>query len=203
MGDNRKIGILGGTFNPIHFGHLLLAENAYTQFQLDEVWIMPNKHPAYRSISSNISEEHRCNMISLAIQDNPHFTLSTVELDREGTTYTVDTLRDLKKNAPEDDYYFILGADSLFHFESWRKPEEILKYCKLVAAPRIQQSEAAIEKQIDYLAEKYGATILLLDTPNVDISSHEIRKRIRNGVTIKYLLPANVEAYIKNHRLYQ
>lgn len=198
----KKIGIMGGTFNPIHYGHLLLAENAYEEFGLDEVWIMPNKHPAYRKISSNVSEEDRTNMIRLAIQTNPHLTFSDVELNREGATYTVDTLEQLKSDDSELELYFIMGADSIFQFESWRNPGRILELCHIVAAQRGEQTSAEIESQIDYLCGKYNANIHLLHSPNLDISSHGIRKRVRNGQTFKYLLPESVENYILEHGLY-
>ena len=112
-----KIGIMGGTFNPIHNGHLLLAETAYEDFDLDKVLIMPVKEPAYRNISSNVSSTDRIEMVKLAIADNTHFELSLLEMEREGYTYTVDTVRQLKEEHPEHDYYFIMGADSLYHFE--------------------------------------------------------------------------------------
>lgn len=198
----KKIGIMGGTFNPIHYGHLLLAESAYEQFHLDAVWIMPNKHPQYKMISSNILEEDRVAMISLAIESNPHFQLSDEELRRTGATYTVDTLMSLHQKMPDTEFYFIMGADSLFHFESWREPERILKLCHILAAPRSSQVNADLESQMDYLCSKYDADIHILNTPNLDISSHGIRKRIRNHTSIKYLLPEPVEEYIGKHRLY-
>lgn len=198
----KKIGIMGGTFNPIHYGHLLLAESAYEQFNLDSIWIMPNKHPQYKMISSNISEEDRVAMISLAIEGNPHFILSEEELCRTGATYTVDTLVSLHQKLPDTEFYFIMGADSLFHFESWREPERILKLCHILAARRNGQVSADLDSQMDYLCSKYDADIHFLDTPNLDISSHGIRKRIRSHRSIKYLLPEAVEQYIMEHRLY-
>lgn len=199
----KKIGILGGTFNPIHYGHLLLAENSYQQFALDEVLIMPTKNPQYRTISSDISEETRCDMIALAIADNPHFTLSYEELNREGATYTVDTLSIMKEKSRDVEFYFIMGADSLFHLETWKSADKILSLCHIIAAPRTAQSTSDIESQIDYLMAKYEtAQIHLLNTPNLDISSHGIRKRIRSEQTIRYLVPKNVEDYIRTHKLY-
>jgi nicotinate-nucleotide adenylyltransferase len=199
----KKIGIMGGTFNPIHYGHLLLAESAYEQFGLDTVWVMPNGQPTYRMISSHVSDADRTAMVQLAIADNPHFTLSFAELDRAGATYTVDTLRLLNKTHSDTDFYFIMGADSLFHFESWKEPEEIVRLCHILAAQRTAQVTSDIESQMDYLMGKYDADIHLLQTPNLDISSHAIRKRVRNGSSIKYLLPDCVAQYIKEHRLYE
>ena len=203
MAEHKKIGIMGGTFNPIHYGHLLLAESAYEQFSLDQVLVMPNGKPQYRSISSHIKAADRVEMIRLAIRSNPHLQFSEEELVRDGATYTADTLRILKKKNPEDTYYFIMGADSLFHFESWYHPEEILALSHIIAAPRTAQVGADLESQIDYLMAKYDANIHLLNSPNLDISSHGIRKRIRSGQSIKYLLPEEVERYIYEKGLYK
>lgn len=199
-----KIGIMGGTFNPIHNGHLLLAETAYEDFDLDKVLIMPVKEPAHRNISSNVSAKDRINMVELAIKDNPHFELSLLEMEREGYTYTVDTVRQLKEEHPEHEYYFIMGADSLYHFESWKEPDEILRYAVILAAGRDHIAESELEAQIEYLLEKYPfGKIFPLLTPSLEISSHNIRKRVRNERSIRYLLPKEVEEYALTHKLYQ
>ena len=199
----KKIGIMGGTFNPIHYGHLLLAENAYYQFELDKVYIMPTNHPQYRTISSGISNEERCQMISMAIEDNPHLALSYEELNREGATYTAETLSILTTKNIETRYYFIMGADSLFHIETWKDPATIFSLCHIIVAPRMSQVTSELESQIDYLMAKYqDASIDILNTPNLDISSHGIRKRVRQNQSIRYLLPSNVEEYIISNHLY-
>lgn len=198
----KKIGIMGGTFNPIHYGHLLLAEYAYEEYELDEVWIMPTKNPGYRTISNSVSEVDRCNMIQLAIASNPHLQFSDLELKREGTTYTVDTLEECNSIYSDDEFYFIMGADSIFQFESWKSPDRILELCHVIVAQRGEQTNNEIERQIAYLCNKYTANIHLLHSPNLDISSHGIRKRVRLGQTFKYLLPESVEAYILEHKLY-
>ena len=136
MAEHKKIGIMGGTFNPIHFGHLLLAETAFHQFKLDEILIMPTKNPYYKKISNSVTEEDRVTMVELAIEDNQHFRLSKEELNREGTTYTVETLSHLTRKHPEYEYYFIMGADSLYHIESWKEPEKILNMAVIVVAGR-------------------------------------------------------------------
>ncbi|MCD8018329.1 MAG: nicotinate-nucleotide adenylyltransferase [Clostridiales bacterium] len=134
MCTKRKVGIMGGTFNPIHFGHLLLAETAYHQFHLDEILFMPTKNTYYKRMKNLVSEEDRVEMIRLAIRENDHFTFSAEELDREGTTYTVDTLNDLTRKNPDCEYYFILGADSLYHIESWKEPEAIFSMAVILVA---------------------------------------------------------------------
>lgn len=198
----RKIGIMGGTFNPIHNGHLLLGEMAYEQFDLDKVLIMPAKNPYYKTISSNILEEDRVEMIRRAIADNPHFQFSDIELQREGMTYTVDTLEILTKKYPDVEFYFIMGADSLYHMETWRDCERILKLSKIVAASR-DDSYSAIDAQIEYINDKYDAEVLRLNSPNLEISSSYLRKQMKLGRSCRYLLPDSVREYIMEKKLYE
>ena len=200
----KKIGIMGGTFNPIHFGHLILAEAAYEQYHLDKVLIMPAKEPSHKTISDTITEEDRVEMVKRAIKGNDHFELSLLEINREGVTYTIDTLTELHEEDSEIEYYFIMGADSLFHFNSWKEPEKILKLTNILVANRDLSTFSALNSQIDYLSDKYDeANISLLDTPNLEISSHALRKRVRQNLSIKYYVPESVEEYIKDHGLYQ
>ena len=119
MEKKKKIGIMGGTFNPIHHGHLLLAERDYHQFGLDKILVMPTKNTYYKKMPDNVTEEQRIDMIKLAIADNEHFELSLEEINREGITYTYETLLNLTRDNPDCEYYFIMGADSLYHIESW------------------------------------------------------------------------------------
>lgn len=200
----KKIGIMGGTFNPIHFGHLILAEAAYEQYHLDKVLIMPAKEPSHKTISDTITEEDRVEMVKRAIKGNDHFELSLLEINREGITYTIDTLTELHEEDSEIEYYFIMGADSLFHFNSWKEPEKILKLTNILVANRDLSTFSALNSQIDYLSDKYDeANISLLDTPNLEISSHALRKRVRQNLSIKYYVPESVEEYIKEHGLYR
>lgn len=200
---SKKIGIMGGTFNPIHFGHLLLAETAYEQFGLDEIMIMPTKNTYYKKMPHHVTQEQRLDMIRLAIEDNPHFYLSLEEINREGTTYTVETLQNLTKAYPNNEYYFIVGADSLYHMESWYQPEEIFKMATIVVAGRGGASVSALESQIEYLENKFDdARIEKLYSPIMEISSSGIRKRVMQGNSIRYLLPQQVVDYIEEHRVY-
>lgn len=202
MAEHKKIGIMGGTFNPIHFGHLLLAETAFHQFDLDEILIMPTKNPYYKKISNSVTEEDRVAMVELAIEDNPHFRLSKEELDREGTTYTVETLSHLTKKHPDYKYYFIMGADSLYHIESWKEPEQILKMATIVVAGRAGTG-SSLNSQIEYIENKYDSEIYRLNSPVLEISSNDIRRRVRDGESIRYLLPGKVVDYIQKHNLYK
>ena len=198
----KKVGIMGGTFNPIHFGHSLLAETAFHQFQLDEILIMPTKNPYYKKISNSVTEEDRVAMVELAIEDNAHFRLSKEELNREGTTYTVETLSQLTARHPDYEYYFIMGADSLYHIESWKDPAQILKLATIVVAGRAGTG-SSLSSQIEYIENKYDSEIYRLNSPVLEISSNDIRRRIRDGESIRYLLPAKVADYIYEHGLYQ
>ena len=130
----KKIGILGGTFNPIHHGHLILGQAAKEEFGLDEILVMPTKNPAYKTISGGVSEKNRVDMIKLAIRDFPYFKFSDIELKREGTTYTVDTLRELTKQDTDCRYYFIMGADSLYQIETWKDPGQIFYHGRYISS---------------------------------------------------------------------
>jgi nicotinate-nucleotide adenylyltransferase len=198
-----KIGIMGGTFNPIHTAHLILGESAYEQFGLDQILFMPSKTPPHKLQEDIISNEHRSSMVQLAIESNPHFEFSSLELNRTGITYTFDTLEELTKIHPENQYYFILGADSLFQIEQWKNPERIFQLTEIIAAGRYHLSPTKMEDQIAYLNLTYKAKIHLLQIPNMDISSNLLRKKLLNGQSIRYYVPEKVEYYITEHNLYR
>ncbi len=198
----KKIGIMGGTFNPIHFGHLFLAENAYEQIGLDQILFMPSKNPPHKAKPSQVTDEQRVEMISLAIKDNPHFELSSFELERNGYTYTADTLTLLKQENPEMEYYFIVGADSLFMMPQWYQPQTIFDLCTVVAAGRDHVEPKKLQQQAEYLKRQYKARVLLLDMPTIQIASEEIRKRRKEQRSVRYYLPEAVIEYINKNRLY-
>lgn len=200
--DGLKIGIMGGTFDPIHYGHLMIAENAAEQFGLDQIWFMPNGNPPHKRNSNITSAEHRCAMVELAITGNPRFTLSRREVDADGVCYTYETLASLHKECPDDRFYFIMGADSLSEFESWRNPDIICQNAVILAAVRDLTDDGALQDQIRHLTEKYQAEIFRIQTPNFSISSHNIRKRCAEQTSIRYLLPDRVREYIAVNNLY-
>ncbi len=199
----RKIGIMGGTFNPIHIAHLILAESTYDQLNLDKILIMPSKNPPHKIHENILSDEHRIQMILLAIENNPHFELSKMELERDGLTYTAETLEGLTKQYPEDEYYFILGADSLLQIEQWKDPEIIFQLSHIVAAGRDLLPRNEMVEQINHLTEKFDAIIHYLQIPNMDISSKSLRQSKKDGKSIRYYVPDKVEQYILEHQLYQ
>ena len=174
----NKIGILGGTFNPIHTVHLQMAGAACNQYDLDEVWFMPSNHPPHKEESDIVSNEHRQRMIQFAISCCKKFRFSDFEYSRPGTTYTSDTLSLLHESYPDTQFYFIMGADSLFDFEDWREPGIISQECILLAAARDHCRLEEIQQQIRMLKEKYDADIRILNTPDMEIASADIRGRI-------------------------
>lgn len=200
--EKKKVGILGGTFDPIHVAHLILAEQAWQQFKLDTVLIMPSGDPPHKKEREITSASHRVRMLQLAIEDNKHFKLSNVEVEREGTTYTAETLTGLCRYNPDCNYYFIIGADSLFQLEQWRQPEIIMSHSILLVAVRGDYKMPQLEKRIDYLKEQYDAQIYLLHTPDIMISSSLIREHVQRGESIRYLVPKDVEKYIYQNKLY-
>lgn len=199
----KKIGIMGGTFNPIHYGHLFLAESAYEQLGLDKVMFMPSKNPPHKTIPGNITQEQRVEMITMAIKDNPHFELSMMELERDGITYTADTLTILTEKNKDTEYYFIVGADSLMQLHTWKRPEIICSLCTLAAANRDNMDKDELGKQIKMLHNTYNAKIKLIDMPAVRISSSDIRSKAAAGKSIKYYVTDAVEKYIINNKLYK
>lgn len=199
----RKVGIMGGTFNPIHNGHLMIADKAREQFQLDEVLFMPCGIPYMKSDQTILPGEVRAFMTALAIQDNPFFRLSTIEIEHKGNTYTYETLEYLKTKQPQSEFYFILGADSLFNIAGWVKPERIFASCHILAAARAGSTTEQMEKQVRLLQEKYGANIDILKTEYMNISSSDIRLKAALEESIEEDVPGKVAEYIITHQLYQ
>ena len=197
-----KIGILGGTFDPIHNGHLKIAEAARKKLGLNEVYFMPAaKTPLKEGISIS-AVEHRVKMVRLAIAGKPRFKLSTIELDRPGLSYTADTIAELRKQlGAETELYFIIGWDSLSQFARWREPARIIRMCRLVAVPRPGYSlpdPKAMEAAIPGIA----GSLIVLDKPEIAISATEIRERVANGLSIRRLVPKPVAEYIQKNGLY-
>lgn len=205
MWEKRKrIGIMGGTFDPVHIGHLILGETAYEQFHLDQVLFMPAGNPPHkRDRKDRASNEQRTEMVRRAISSNPHFALSLEEMNQNGFTYTYRTLERLQEQHPDTDYYFILGADSLYDLEKWREPARILKACTVLVATRNHTSHERLDAMIHVLEEKYHGKIEKLDSLNIDISSEQIRSWIVKGRTLAYYVPDDVISYIRKNKIYK
>ncbi len=199
-----KIGIMGGTFDPIHNGHLLLGRQAYQEYELDQVWFMPSGNPPHKRDHAVTDAQIRCEMVRLAIEDDPRFYLSDFEVRREGNTYTAETLKLLHEAYPEHQFFFIIGADSLYEIERWYHPEQVLAQSVILVAGRdYEAADCTMEEQIRYLEDKYRADIRRLHCEEVDISSNELRDMEARGKKIFKYVPKTVETYIEAHGLYQ
>ncbi|MCK4385355.1 MAG: nicotinate-nucleotide adenylyltransferase [candidate division Zixibacteria bacterium] len=195
MNPNRKIGILGGTFDPIHIGHLILAEQARERFQLEEVIFIPSASPPHKTEQELSLAIHRFEMTKLALEGNSFFSVSDIELKREGLSYTVETLRKLKELHTDSEIYFLTGSDVLDEITTWKDPEEIYRLARIVIAVRPGFDKFDPE---DHFAKKS----IIVQITGVDISSTQIRERVRKGESIKYLVPSKVEEYIRKKNLY-
>ena len=198
-----RIGILGGTFDPIHLGHLLVAEESRIRLGLEQVLFVPAGRPWLKEGQPLTDARHRVRMVELAIASNPHFQVRRTEVDRPGLTYTVDTLEELRSELPSDaELVFILGLDAFESFHRWKEPERILELCRLVVISRPGYSEEARDELMARY-DGHGDRIRLLTVRNVDFSATEIRRRAAEGISFRYHTPDKVEAYILEHGLYR
>ena len=196
-----SLGILGGTFDPIHTGHLIIAEEARCRFGLDKVIFVPAGIPPHKPDEPISDREHRYKMTALAIEDNPAFEISRIEIERQGPSYSVDTLTEFKRIYGEDTcLYFIMGMDSILEILTWHEPEKLIKLTKIVAAARPGYSIDDVKQK---LPSEFLAWTVFLETPGIYISSTDLRKRAAAGMSIKYLVPRAVEEYIIENKLYK
>ncbi len=198
----RKVGIMGGTFDPIHNGHLLLGEEAYRQFALDEVVFMPTGIPPHKAGKKIADAADRKRMVELAVANTAYFSCSDMELMRHRTTYTAETLTLLKEKNPDTEYYYIVGADSLDQMDGWYHPEIIFQKAVILAAMRQTQTAEEFENAKKMLETKYHASIQLLRCPLMPMSSSQIRAHIQSGISVEKYLPRFVWEYIKEKKLY-
>lgn len=198
-----RVGIMGGTFDPIHIGHLLIAEAAWEELKLDKVVFMPSGNPPHKQVREGATNSERLEITRLAIRGNPHFELSSFEMERaESRTYTYLTLENLHEIHPDWDQYFILGGDSLVDFHGWREPQRICDACTLAVAIRDHMPADAFDAEIRALKLRYHARVEKLHTGNIDISSSELRARIREGRSVRYFIPEESAAFIEKNRIY-
>jgi nicotinate-nucleotide adenylyltransferase len=199
-----KIGILGGTFDPIHVGHLILAQNALEKFELDKILVLPTGKPPHKLMKKGRAETaQRLRMTEIAVSGHKRFDISLLEMNREGYSYTYDTLEELTKSNPEVEFYFLMGVDALMQLESWKNPEIVCRNCTIIVAMRDRVSDQILDSKIEYLSQTFHAKILKLDNPNFDISSRMIREKVRNGLSIQYFVPDAVLDFIKKENLYK
>lgn len=200
-----KIGIMGGTFDPIHIGHIQLGKTAYQQMGLDRVLFMPNHVPWMKRDRMITKDEIRAKMVALAIEDDAHFEMSTIEMDAGGNSYTYETIQSLKLMYPDDQLYFIMGADSLFTFHQWYHPEVILQHANLLVASRDHSIKTQLLQTARDLIVQYGGQIEFLDMDEISISSTHLREAIANWdmEMLEQYLDPKVIAYIDQHQLYR
>lgn len=197
-----KIGIFGGTFDPIHNGHLIIGEYARTSLNLDKILFIPVGIAPHKDNNNITSGEIRVKMIDLAIESNPYFYQSLIEIERKEIAYTIDTIISLKEKYKDDELYFIMGGDSIFEIESWKDSEKLMKLCNFIVLDRGYSRKRDIRHKILELEDLYGMKVQEIESPIIEISSTEIRKRIKNNLSIKYLLPEVLEKYILERNIY-
>lgn len=201
---HRKIGIFGGTFDPIHFGHLLLAEQAWDEAGLDQVVFMPAGASPFKQGNDVSGGSHRYAMVQAAIEDNDHFDVSDMELLREGISYTVETLDNCREEYGNDsEIYFIVGTDAFLSMEKWAQAERLFREYPIVVGSRAGSQDAERDRLAVKLEKEYGARIIVAFMPKIEISSTDIKSRLSAGRSLRYILPSRVEEYIKKTGLYK
>ena len=187
---HRRVGLYGGTFNPVHNAHLLVAEQVGRTLSLDKVSFLPDMQPPHRDHKGTIAADLRVDMLKLAVADNPFFDIEMEEINRGGVSYTYDTIKALKERDPDTDYYFIIGGDMVDYLPTWNKIDQLVKMVNFVG---VRRKGAKNEAQYP---------VIWVDVPTVAISSSDIRARVKSGQSIRYMVPRAVEDYIKEHQLY-
>ena len=189
--ERIRVGIIGGTFNPPHIGHLVIADQVCQQLGLDKVYFMPDANPPHIDKKEAIAAEHRVAMVEKEIEDNPLFGLESCEIQRGGISYTFDTMLELTKAHPEIDYYFIIGGDMVDYLPKWYRIDELIQMVQFVAVKRPNYADSS------------PYPLIWVDVPAMEISSTGLRKKIKNGCSVQYLIPDKTLAYIKEKELYQ
>ncbi|HIF01378.1 MAG TPA: nicotinate-nucleotide adenylyltransferase [Planctomycetes bacterium] len=197
-----KLGILGGTFDPVHYGHLLLAETCRLQLSLDQVRLVPAGSPPHKT-GMNITDGHaRADMLQLAVSGYPEFAVDRRELRREGKSFTVTTLADFRTDFVDAELFFLLGADSLRDIPTWREPDRIFELATVVAVNRPGLPELMHSQVVEWIGEDLAKGVKIVTMPGTDISASDLRQRVRDRMGLRFLVPRAVEAFIDQHGLY-
>ncbi|MFX4261619.1 nicotinate-nucleotide adenylyltransferase [Pelotomaculum propionicicum] len=199
----RRLGIMGGTFDPVHFGHLVAAEGARYSFSLEKVIFIPAGNPPHKPDHIITEPSIRYKMTCLAVASNPSFCASDLEVERPGPSFTIDTVRYMMRLHPNERIFFITGADALIEISTWKNFEVLLSICNFVAATRPGYRLLELKEKLDPLPDSLKQNISYMEVPALAISSTDIRQRVREGRPIKYLLPESVEDYIIQNNLYR
>lgn len=198
------IGIMGGTFNPIHYGHLLMCEFIREEFKLDKILFIPAQAPPHKEITAIANAQHRLEMVRLAISNNPNFEVSDIEMKRAGASYTVETLMALKAQyGQETNLKLLIGADSLVQIKSWKNYKKIFELADIIIAKRPDTKDLVLNQAMSSLMAEGYQQLFLSKAIAYDYSSTEIRERVRRHLSIRYWVPEQVDAYIKNYELYR
>lgn len=198
-----RLGIMGGTFDPIHYGHLVTAEGARYEYKLDKVIFIPAGQPPHKLNTKRTEPWRRYEMTRLAVATNPFFEISSLEIDRPGPSYTIDTVQEISRLFPGTQIYFITGADAVSKILVWKRVKQILSICQFIAATRPGYQLGEMWKRIQDLPQDLKKNIFFMGVPALAISSTDIRQRVREGRPVKYLLPEPVEEYIASNNIYQ
>lgn len=199
--ERRRVGIMGGTFNPIHYGHLTIAKHAYEKLSLDEIIFIPSGTSYMKT--NVLDSEKRYSMTSIAIEGIPYFSISDIETSNSGNSYSYKTILKLKEKNPTTDFFFIIGADSLVSMKKWKNPDIIFSETEIIVACRNSNTLSEINETISEYRKDFKANITVLSMPTIDISSSEIREKVKNNLSIKDLVPPDVEKYIDDNNLYR
>ncbi len=191
-----NVGVFGGTFDPPHFGHLIVAADVQEQLELQIVLFVPAAHAPHKGEAACASPSHRLKMLELAVAGNPRFKVSDIEILRGGKSYTIDTLSALRDSYRDEEFFLIIGSEHLQILPSWKNPEEVVKMCTVVVVDRPGIDRSTINN-------KFVNRVKFVDVPTIEISGTEIRRRIREGKTIRYLVPESVRSYIHTNKLYE
>lgn len=194
---------MGGTFDPIHNGHLTLAEYSRLHFGLEKVLFIPTGNPPHKYQKDIASSRYRYDMTLLAINSNPYFELSAMEIESQGITYTIDSIKKLQEQYKAADFYFVLGSDSFFNIEKWGKYKELIGLCEFIVVKRPDKDNKNLKDKVKQFNKKYNSKIHLLEAPLIGISSTDIRNRVKKGLSIKYLVPDSIEDYIIKKQMYK
>lgn len=198
-----RIGIFGGTFDPVHMGHLILAEQCRTQAALDQVWFMPSAHPPHKAGQSVTRFEQRCEMIELAIAGHPAFRVERIEKELPPPSYTSETLAELHRRQPTDEFFLLMGSDGVPDLPGWHEPQRVIERAGLVVVPRPGVMLWTAERLATALAIDASAVRLrFVACPMIEIASRELRRAIVDGMSIRYMVPRAVEEYVRDRKLY-
>jgi len=198
----HKTGVFGGTFDPVHIGHLFIARAAYEALGLEKVIFIPTGKTIHKRNRIGASDEERVEMLELALASEPDYDIDPIEIEAEEYSFSYRTMQRLAEMHPENEYYFLIGEDSLRDLSSWRCPEELVKHCHIAVAGRMGYSDIPVEELMEKQRQTIGGDYVFVECPYIDISSSEIRKRVSEGKTIRYYTPDDVIEYIRNKKLY-